>query len=229
MRALSVASAEAKDIPSEPYVARATTLKLDRDWHVPCVEVTLKGKTPHRVAIVVADGGRTAAESLVGDLLNEDHRVMVMDMLFTGECVPGKGFAAWTYAMLVANSGERPLGLQVAQVMAVVDYAARTSPGRPITVAGAGRVASVVAVLAAALAERNRPQLVIARGLPASLKQLIEKRIGYTAAAPLFCFGLLREVDVCEMLAMALPAKLKLTDVEGGADRIHKALSPFMP
>jgi hypothetical protein len=225
---LAVTGTETRDIASDVYAAKALKLKLGPDWTVPAVELALKDKETKRVAVVVADGGRPGAEAIVGDLLKDRCRAIAMDMVFTGQCVPGSGFAPWAYAMMMANEGDRPLGVQVAQLIAVVDHAAKTYPEQPITVVGAGCVASVVAVLATALAEKSRPAMLVTVGLPASLKLLMEQHVGYTSAAPLFCFGLLKEADICEMLAMALPAKVKLVKTEGAKERIEKALAPFV-
>lgn len=228
LKRIEVADVEVKDIASDAFAAKALKLAIGREWHVPAVELASKGELPKRVAIVVSDGGRSAAESCIGDLLRDDHRVIAMDMVLTGECVPSSGFAPWAYAMMMASEGERPLGVQVAQLMAVMGHVATTYPGQPITVAGVGRVASVAAVLAAGLCRSNRPAMLVTVGLPASLKLLMEQRVAYTAAAPLFCFGLLKEADISEMLAMALPARVKLIKTEGASDRRDKALAHFV-
>ncbi len=228
LRRVDVTGVEAKDIASEAHVARAWKLAIGGGWHVPAIELAPKDKAPGRVAIVASDGGRAAAESWVAGLLKDGHRVIAVDLALIGECVPVDEFKPWVYAMLMANEGERPLGVQVAQLIAVMEYVSKTYPNQPIALAGVGRMTSIAAVAAAALCERVRAERVITVGLPASLKLLIEKRVAYTTAAPLFCFGLLREADICELLAMALPTKVRLVQPWGGKDRVERALAPYV-
>ncbi len=222
----SAAVVETKDVSDDEYTAKALKLKIGQDWHVPAVELAPKGTSPKRVAVVVADGGRAQAESLVRDLLKDGHRVLAVDLLLTGQCRP-VGFSPWQYAMCIGNVGGRPLGLKVTQLLAITNHVAKTYPGQPITLASAGRVSSVTAVLAAALSETHRPDMLVTVGLPASLKLMIEKHVKYTDVPSLFSFGLLVEADVCEMLALALPARVKLIKTEGSKEQITKALTPF--
>lgn len=217
---------DSKDVSTSKYAARAMKLEVGNQWHLPAVELAVKGFDPKRVAVVIADGGRVASESLARDLIKDDHRVLAVDVLLTGQCRP-VGFSVWQYAMCMGNVGGRPLGMKVTQVLALVDYIAKAHPGRPITIAGVGRVSSVTAVLAAALAEKHRPEMLVTVGLPCSLKLLIEKRVKYTEVPSLFSFGLLREADIGEMLALARPARVKLIKTEGTKQQIAKALAPF--
>jgi len=222
----SASVVEARELSGAKYAAKALKIKISQAWHVPAVDVALKGKTSKRVAVVVADGGRQQAESLVGDLLDDGHRVIAVDVLLTGQCRP-VGFSVWQVAMCMGNVGGRPLGVQVTQLLAVIDWAAKAYPDLPITVAGVGRTSSVAAVLAAGLSQERRPAMLVTVGLPASLKLLIEKRIKYQDAPCLFSFGLLTEADVCEMLALALPSRVRLIQTEGAKKRIATSLAPF--
>ncbi len=217
---------ESRELSVGKYEGRALRIQIGQAWHVPAVDVALKGRTPKRVAVVVADGGRQQAESLVGDLLADGHRVIAVDVLFAGQCRP-VGFSVWQVAMCMGNVGGRPLGVQVTQLLAIIDWVAKAYPDLPITVAGVGRTSSVAAVLAAGLAEERRPAMLVTVGLPASLKLLIEKRVKYQDAPCLFSFGLLAEADVCEMLALALPARVRLIQTEGAKKRIAASLNRF--
>ncbi|MBN1346939.1 MAG: hypothetical protein JXQ73_29890 [Phycisphaerae bacterium] len=217
----SAVLAEARELPSEAYAARALTFKTSDGWHVPAVDVAVKGRSATRVAIVAADGGRAQPQRMVESLVKDEYRVLAADLLLTGECRP-VGLSAWQVEMCIGNVGGRPLGIKVAQLMALMDYAAKTWPGRPITVAGLGRVSSMAAVLAAGLNERNRADLVLTSGLPDSLKDLIKQRATYTKVPSLFSFGLLVEADVREMRALALPAKVKVIKTEGDGEGVRK-------
>ncbi len=240
---------EVKEIPSDNYIARRMQLKIGEDWHVPAVEIAVKGKSPKRVAIVFADGGRTALPqkyicgilieqsrfwgySYIDDLIKDDYRCLVVDLVFNGECYPTRDPYP-NYEYFVLAFGERPLGLKIAQLRAVYDYVIKTYPGQPVTILGAGPTSSVVAVLAAALSDQNRPDAVVAAGLPASLRVLAERSMWKEYS--LFNFGLLKEADVCEMLALALPARIQLLNIESSdyqvkdaKRRAEKALTPFV-
>ncbi len=222
----TVGGVEAKDITSRTYDTRLLTVEIGRQWHVPVVEIAPKGGEPEGVALVFADGGRAGAEEVVGKLLREGHRVFAADLAFTGQCRP-IGLAAWQYEMCVGNVGARPLGLKVTQAIAMLDHLAERHPNHSLTLVGVGRVSSLVAVLATGLQEDTRPQLLLTVGLPASLTLLLEKRAKYTDAPSLFSFGLLAEADVCEMLALTIPTKLKLMDTEGTPEQIDRWLGAY--
>ena len=202
---------ESQDIPSDRYNAQQINLQLGNDWHIPAVDISLPNTTPTRVAIVLADGGRSEGALLVDKLLRDGHRCVAIDVLFVGECFP----TGWTFPnaeFAVHSFGARNLGIKVAQLSAVTAFVAEKYPDLPITIAGVGLNSSVTTAIAVAVANDIHPAMLITVGLPATLKVLVERSM--FRAYSLFNFGLLKEVDISEILALCLPTQVQLINVE---------------
>jgi dienelactone hydrolase len=200
---------------------RCWELRADGAWRLPAVEYGPPGDGQAPVALVVADGGREASAQLVEGLWREGNRVIAFDVLFTGEMAP-PGMAPWQFAMMLAAVGARPLGLQVAQIEAVRRWALDKSPDRSLFALGRGL--SVAAVAAAALDAGGETGRLVTRELPASLKLLFEENVGYHSCAPLFCFGLLKEFDIRELLALCAGREVECGEVWGGPARVEAEL-----
>jgi hypothetical protein len=202
--------------------SRVMQVGLRRAWHVPVVEYVPKGR-PTAWALVMADKGTAGAEPVVSELRKDAGvYVAVVDVLFTGEC-QGDDRAAWQWTQLISAAGERALGIQVSQLAEVVqllgDEQARAfkfPEGSPrFRVVAVGRVSGLAALSMAAAhlpAGSGRVERMELRGMPASLKQLIEKKLTYVEAPSMFCFGLLEAVDVKDMIEMAAPVKVVMSD-----------------
>jgi hypothetical protein len=106
--------------------------------------------------------------------------------------------------MLLASAGQRPLGIQVAQLLAVADWATRRYRCESVHVTATGRVMPVVAQLAAALEPARFASLTTTAALD-SLDRLIDLPVSYGQAASLFCFGLLAEFDIEDLRDLSAP------------------------
>ena len=85
----------------------------------------------------------------------------VVDLLFTGECMPCPRHS-WKYARMTAAVGRRALGVQVAQLNAVIDWMRSEHPAEPLRVITKGRVTGLAALVLAAL----KPQRIVAAVKP---------------------------------------------------------------
>ncbi len=217
---------EGKPVTSTSYRARRLRYKVADHWDVPAVEIIRQGVKPRGVAVVASDSSRPACEPMIEPPLQKGWRIIAVDLLLTGESRP-VDLQWWQVGMCIGNAGGRPLGIKVQQLLAIVDHCRRANPDEPITLVGVGRVSAVTAALTAAFAEPGSIAKVVTVELPASLKRLITERVKYTGAPSLFCFGLLCEVDVCEILALALPAELQLIRTQGEPDEIERDLGPL--
>ena len=112
-----------------------------------------------------------------------------------------------TVSMGGQSVGERPLGVQAAQLLAAANWARQQFPGAPVSLRAVGWNASVAALIAGALADEPFRE-VTGRDTLGSLKSLIEKKIPYDDYPALFCFGLLRDFDVPELTALCKPARV---------------------
>ena len=161
--------------------------RLGSDWTVPISEIRGRG----RAAIIVDDGGRPAMCSRIAALAGG--RLLAADVYGTGESwIPSN------LDMTVSVTGERPLGILVGQIMDVAAWAGRS---RPVHLDATGPVVSFAALCAAALDPSLFTSLYV-NGLLDSLRRLIDTPIAYNDAVPLFCFGLLKVVDVPQLIDM---------------------------
>ncbi len=110
--------------------------------------------------------------------------------------------AIHSYALLLRAISRPILGLQVAQLSASVIWAAERF-GTPTHVEASGRVASVVALLAAA--RDTKPFASVSTdGLPYTIDNLIESQVSPEGPDyPLFCFGMRKLLDISDLLKLA--------------------------
>ncbi len=141
--------------------------------------------------IVLHDGGRKAVGAEVADRINRGERVLAADLVFFGDAAP-ENPPAYAWTQLIATLGERPLGLQAAQLIALADW---LSAGRPVRLEATGMRTQVIALAAAALEPARFRQVVVRQGIR-SLGHLLEAPVEYRTAPELFCLDLYREFDL---------------------------------
>lgn len=175
------------------------TLEVGDVWHVPAVEFLPQSQ--RGTTLVVADGGRIAAAGKIAELLAEGQRVVAIDPFYFGESkIAQRGEL---YGLLMGAVGERPLGVQASQIRAV----ARMLYGqqaKPVRIVALGRRTGLSAQIAAALDQDSIAGVAVDQPF-ASLKQIIDENLQATDGPELFCFGLLQEFDVPEIVALGNP------------------------
>ena len=97
-----------KDVTIQHYL-----LNLDDTWTLPLTEYT--PPRPRGTELLIADGGRSVLAAPLATALAQGRRVLVADILATGELRTDP-----RHQMLVAAAGQRPLGIQVGQVLALL-------------------------------------------------------------------------------------------------------------
>jgi dienelactone hydrolase len=177
---------------------RSLTLRVGSQWTVPAVELVPTDSA--QVAIVIADGGRSASAPTVAQLLADGNRVLVVDPFGYGESyLPGANLMALTSAL-----GERPLGMAASQVAAIARLIANEQGGAPSTLVALGPQTSMVALVAAAL----EPQAIGAldlQGALASLTELLALDASIYGMRFVWCQGLLEVAEVDDLVALASP------------------------
>jgi hypothetical protein len=170
-------------------------------------DVSTRADAP--LTIVLNDGGKAAAAKQIWDggpevagRMERGEQVLVLDLLFTGDEAP-EGPELFTE--MLAATGERPLGIEAAQLVEVARWAqAQWSPGA-IRLESTGIRSQVVSLVAAAV----EPQLfseVAGHGGMRSLGYLLEKPVPYEAAPDLFCLDLYKDFDIGQLEVLANPA-----------------------
>jgi len=182
---------------SQGVQIRQHLLSLDGIWTLPITELIPAGA--RGAELVIADGGRRSAAYWANQALASGRRVLVADVFGTGE-----NACSWQHHMLVSTAGQRSLGIQVGQVLALLSWAGRHCRQPGLHLRAAGQLMPVVALLAAAL-EPARVKTLTTASLMDTLGRLIDWPVAYASAAPLFCFGLLAEFDLPDLIELCAP------------------------
>jgi len=157
------------------------------------------------VTIVLADEGYKAAAEVVSERVNRGEQVLALDLLFNGATAP-ENPADWE--MLVATTGNRPLGLEAAQLLAVAAWLRTNQGRRGINVVTEGIRNQVIAVTSAAL-EPTAFARIEGRESMGSLDYLLKNSVPFRSAPELFCLDLYRYFDLDRLALMALPTEVK--------------------
>jgi hypothetical protein len=177
----------------------AWKLMMGKDFTVPAVEIA--PAEPKSTLLIFSEGGRASLAAQVKKHLEEGRRVIAVDPFYYGESKIASH--SFLFAMTAAAVGERPLGIQASQIAAAARWA-EAEFKQPVTVAAVGPRSSVVALSAAAMEPKAVAGLELHQPMD-SLKELIEKGVGVDKQPELFCFGLLRDFDMKELIALAAP------------------------
>jgi dienelactone hydrolase len=205
---------------------RRTTwkLKLGGEWTVPAVELS-RSEKPKGTTLLIGDAGQAGLAAQAAHWLSEDRRVVIVDPFAFGETQVGQ--RDYLYALLISAVGERPLGIQAAQVAAVSRWLTTSSPEGPVTLVAVGRRTSLVALVAAGLEEKAIGSLRLS-GSMISLKEVLSQNMSIEQAPELFCFGLLEAFDIKQLAALVTP---RMIDAPDAANRLpaadHEELRAF--
>ncbi|MEO2016583.1 MAG: hypothetical protein ABGZ53_19670 [Fuerstiella sp.] len=204
---------------SESLAANWWWLRMNGAWTVPAVDLRLPGTNPTKLAIVVADAGRSGTTEQVQRLLNSGHRVLAIDPFYFGESrIAERDFL---YAILVASIGDRPLGIQAGQLVAAANWARDEFQCDEVMIVACGPRTSVIALAAAGLSA-DAIDAVQLRDCPGSLREFIEQNKGANHMPEMLCFGLLKHFDIAQLVALAAP---RTVTIAAASDRARKELS----
>lgn len=191
------------------YRRVARIIRVGNDWSLPVIEYVPSREAARTTWLVLADHGVTQARATIEELLQAGERFAYADILFTGECVPEGG--AGRYAQMLSALGRRPLGIQAAQIVCLTTELSRRHPEHRVGVIAHGRVSGLAAMLAALKRGGfwRGPAALKLHGMDQSLKDVLKNRLRYDDAPSLFCFGLLAEADLPELVKLAAPIDIE--------------------
>ncbi|MEO8662880.1 MAG: acetylxylan esterase [Bryobacteraceae bacterium] len=181
---------------------RGWRLLMNGIWTVPVVEFDPPGASG--TTMVLADGGRASLATEIGELIARKQRVVAIDPWYFGESRLAS--RDYLFALLASAVGERPLGIEAAQVAAACRALVRRD--EPITVAAYGPRTSIIALVAAAEEETAIAGLKLTRPM-SSLKEVLERDLLVEDAPELFTFGLLERFDVPQLRALVKPRPIE--------------------
>jgi dienelactone hydrolase len=150
--------------------------------------------------LVLNDGGREASAAIVSDRVNRGEQVLALDVIFNGEMRPQKPDPT-DYELLVATTGGRPLGLEVAQLIGAARWFCETSGNRTVGLEATGFRSQVVALTAAAIEPSLFSGIVTHRGI-GSLGYLLNAPVPFRKAPELFCLDFYKEFDLNQLIAL---------------------------
>jgi dienelactone hydrolase len=200
-RVWTVANTKSKGVETKSYLFQMSD-------GLGATGVWLKGLvTPAKipVTVVLNDGGKKEAAVEVSDRVNRDEQVLAVDLVFTGD--------AWdysepdSYTQIVAGIGERPLGIEAAQLTEIGRWVGELAGVPKVRLECKGIRSQVVALVASALEPNLFSALVIHEGMP-SLGFLLQAPVTFKEAPELFCLDLYNQFDLDRLAALAAPTEV---------------------
>ena len=179
---------------------------LRQEWILPVTVSSPLARATGKTHVILTDEGMNGAGSLAEETLRTGDSALAVEVIMQGACGLGKAPHQWT--MMLSSSGGRMLGLQIAQLAAVLNHVETPRLG----VTASGPVSSVIALMASVLTDREVEEIVLYRGLE-SLRRLIDEPGRYETMSSLFCFGLLASFEIEDLVALAHPARVELKSV----------------
>lgn len=159
------------------------------------------------IVIALADEGCTQIEDRIQKEIALGNTVITVDLLFIGGSVPA-GISPWQYAMLIATVGKRPLGIQVRQLQLLVEWVCQKYQVPQISLQSQGWNSGIVVLAASGLSPRRVKRINATEAL-VDLKVLINQHLDYENYPALFCFGLLEEFNVPELMALSSQVEIQ--------------------
>jgi len=157
--------------------------------------------------IVLNDKGYEASGEAVSRHVNHGEQVLALDLLFNGASRPQTPDPA-DWESLTASTGDRPLGLEVAQLLGVARWLRVNSPHQQVQIETDGVRSAVVAEVAAAI-EPGTFSLIASDHAMKSLSYLLDTPVAYRSAPELFCLDLYKDFDIDSIAVIAAPTVVK--------------------
>ncbi len=155
--------------------------------------------------IVLNDQGKKAAGVEVSDRVNRGEQVLALDLLFTGDAWKDTGPAG--YEQILHGLGDRPLGLEAAQLVEIAQWMRSRSRSGKVRLESTGIRNQVTALVAAALQPDLFSEVVAHEGMP-SLGFLLDAPVTFQEAPELFCLDLFKEFDLDRLAFVAGPTRV---------------------
>jgi dienelactone hydrolase len=140
----------------------------------------------------------------VADRIERGEQVLVLDLVFTGDSAPP---GPTRYTNMINSVGERPLGLEAAQLIALAHWAKEQWKAPRVRLESTGMRSQVVSLIASALMPDLFSAVEIHGGMR-SLRYLFDNPVTYADAPDLFCLDLYRDFDLDQLTALSAPTKI---------------------
>ncbi|MGA2984111.1 MAG: prolyl oligopeptidase family serine peptidase [Terriglobia bacterium] len=158
------------------------------------------------IAVVLNDKGKKGGAAQVSDRVNRGEQVLALDVLFFGDASPEKETIPY-YTQLLGTIGDRPIGMEAAQLIAIIQWLLALSRAPKIRIETTGIRSQVLALIACDLEPALAAELSTHSGMR-SLGDLLDKPVTYDDAPDLFCLDIYKEFDIDDLTRLAEPAKV---------------------
>ena len=189
------------------------------------------------IRILLADSGIASLHSEVLSHVKAGAQVLAVNLVFTGDASPDTPEERWSiptlytkvyslpdrlpnvekwlrsrppsalYGLLLAASGEQPIGMQAAQLIGVTRWLQETNRSSRTFLESKGIRSQVTALVASALEPKSYHELRVREGMK-SFGYLLDKAVRYQDAPDLFCLDLYKEFDIDSLASLAEPTKV---------------------
>ena len=161
------------------------------------------------VTIVLNDKGKDGSAGLVSDIVNRGEQVLALDPVFVGST--WKDANAYLLAQMVDGVGDRPIGLQAAQLDRIARWAVQRAAVSKARIEANGIRSQVDVLIAAAIEPDLFSEVSIHNGMR-SLRYALDLPVTFDQAPELFCLDLYKEFDLDRIVALAGPMHVVQTD-----------------
>jgi hypothetical protein len=172
------------------------------------------------VTMVINDKGYKASENMVTDRINRGEQVLALDTILNGATTPKESDPA-VWPMMLVTDGDRPLGLEVAQLVATSKWLQKTTGQQTIRLETEGIRSQVVGLIAASI-EPGLFSNLVSNEVLESLGELLDGPLIFRTTPELFCLDLYKYFDIDRLEVLATP-----TSIERGRKAV--LVAPKMP
>lgn len=181
--------------------------------------------------VMIADAGMPSTMVDVGNAVSSGQRALVLDPLFFGQNVPNIQLGSdrpgsVAFAQLLTTIGERPLGMESAELVAVIQWLNRNADEGTSTphkgwadsaqskssvgVITIGPRAETVALTAAAIEPALFSRIEAQKSI-SSFMDVFDHPSDYRAAQDVLCLDFFRDFDINTLTAIASPVQVHLS------------------
>jgi dienelactone hydrolase len=202
----AVATSKGKDVQSTSYLFQMSNkLSASGVW----LRSILQSSDSAPATIVLNDEGRQAGADAVSDRVNRGEQVLALDLMFTGSS--WKNTNPYLFAEMLDGMGDRPLGMEAAQLIRISRWAKERAGVRQVRLEVGGIRSQGVALVAASLEPNLFSEIKVRNGMH-SLSYLLNLPVTFEQAPDLFCLDLYKYFDVDSLEALAAPAKVTVSN-----------------
>ena len=199
----ATAMTKSRDLQSVSYLFQLNNgLSANGIW----LRSILQSSDTAPVTIVLHDDGRSAGAEAVLQRFTRGEQVLALDLMFTGSAWKGKD--TFELAQMLGGIGERPMGLQAAQLVRIARWAEQKSGTAKVRLEVSGIRNQAAALVAAALEPDLFSEIAVRDGIR-SFSYVLEKPVTYAQAPELFCLDLYKEFDIDGLEALAAPVTVQ--------------------